>query len=72
MIRYMSEALATIRRPNAIAPDPIHGRWRYWRADIGPTRWLFVVVDWLRIEPMVVTAYGQPKVRLPREAHGTA
>ena len=64
MVRYLEEALMTIRRPDAITPDPIGGRWRYWRADTGPTRWLFVVVDWFGTQPEVVTAYGQPKVRL--------
>jgi hypothetical protein len=64
MVRYLRESLVTVSRPEAITPDPIRGRWRYWRSDAGPTRWLFVVVDWHEAEPEVVTAYGQPKVRL--------
>lgn len=72
MIRHLDEALTTIRRPHAITPDPIRGRWRYWRAGVGPTRWLFVVVDWLDMEPAIVTAYGQPKVQMPKGPHGAA
>lgn len=64
MLRHLEEALATVSRPDAITPDPIRGRWRYWRSGVGPTRWLFVVVDWHEAEPAVVTAFGQPKVRL--------
>lgn len=64
MARHLDEALATVCCPHAITPDPIRGRWRYWRCGAGPTRWLFVVVDWQETEPAVVTAYGQPKIRL--------
>lgn len=54
----------TVSRPDAITPDPKQDRWRYWYRGAGPTAWLFVVVDWRPPDPYVVTAYGQPKVRL--------
>lgn len=64
MARFLEEALTTVRRPDAITPDPIGCRWRYWRSGVGPTRWLFVVVDWAEAVPSVVTTFGQPKIRL--------
>jgi hypothetical protein len=64
MVRHLEETLAAITQADAITPDPIDGRWRYWRSGVGPTRWLFVVVDWHETEPCVITAYGQPRIRL--------
>jgi hypothetical protein len=58
---FLDEVLRTVRRPDVITPDPEHGRWRYWLANAGPSRWLFVVVDWRSAEPYVVTAYGKRK-----------
>jgi hypothetical protein len=65
MARHLRDTLMTVYQPDAITRDPIEGRWRYWRNATGPTKWLFVVVDWDDPEPAVVTAYGQRKVRLP-------
>ncbi len=53
---FLDEILATVSRPDAITPDPRHGRWRYWQASAGPSRWLYVVVEWHAVEPHVVTA----------------
>jgi len=64
VLRLIDEVLDAVTHPDAITPDPRHGRWRYWRAETGPTRWLFVVVDWREAEPEVVTAFGRRKVNL--------
>jgi hypothetical protein len=64
MAEHLDAALATVAAPDAITPDPKAGRWRYWRAEAGPTRWLFVVVQWKVEMPAVITAFGQPRVRL--------
>jgi len=58
VLRLIDEVLDAVTRPDAITPDPRHGRWRYWRAELGPTRWLPVVVDWHESEPKVITAFG--------------
>lgn len=58
---FIEEVLETIREPDVITPDRHRGRWRYWRASIGPSRWLYVVVEWHLSEPEVVTAYGKRK-----------
>jgi hypothetical protein len=60
----IDEVMHAVTRPDAITPDPRRGRWRYWRAEAGPTRWLFVVVDWREAQPEVVTAFGRRKVKL--------
>jgi len=64
MAQHLDETLGAVRGPDAITPDAIKGRWRYWRAGSGPTRWLFVVVDCRLPQAEVVTAFGRRKVRL--------
>jgi hypothetical protein len=64
MAPHLDETLTTVHRPDAITPDPIQLRWRYWRAGSSPSRWLFVVVDWRNALPEVVTAFGKRKVRI--------
>jgi hypothetical protein len=64
MAQHLHEVLVTVRRPNAITPDPRQHRWRYWHGDVGPSRWLFVVVDWSVEPPAIVTAYGQRRIGL--------
>jgi hypothetical protein len=53
----IEELLKTIQCPEAITPDPITGRWRYWRSEIGPTRWVKVIVAWDEGPPWIVTAF---------------
>lgn len=64
MLRLIDEVLDAVTHPDAITPDPRRGRWRYWRAETGPTSWLFVVVDWREAQPEVVTAFGRRKVQM--------
>ena len=58
---WMEETLATVPAPDVITPDPIPGRWRYWAAGRGRSRWLFVVVDWHDQPPRIVTAFSTRK-----------
>lgn len=64
MAEHLDAALAAVATPDAITPDRKAGRWRYWRSESGPTRWLFVVVQWEVDMPEVITAFGQPRIRL--------
>jgi hypothetical protein len=60
----IDEVLEIVARPDVITPDPDHGRWRYWRAGIGPTRWLRVVVAWREGPPEIVTAFPSRRIKL--------
>jgi hypothetical protein len=62
MRHEMAQILEAVVNPGVITPDSkVRGRWCYWRRNVGPSRWLFVVVEWHAPEPHVVTAYGQRK-----------
>lgn len=53
--------LDVVNVPDLFTPDPMLGRWRYWRRDVGPTTWLRVVVAWMEGPPHVVTAFPDRK-----------
>ena len=56
---YPGMIMATVERPDDRDDDPIEGRERFWRQGLGPSRWLFVVVDFTESPARIVTAYGQ-------------
>lgn len=58
---YQDEIILTVRSPAHRSPDPRPGRERYYRIGLGPSRWLFVVVDFNETPARIVTAYGNRK-----------
>lgn len=50
---------ATIAQPDHCENDPRPSRERFWRERVGPSRWLFVVVDFTETPARVVTAFGR-------------
>jgi hypothetical protein len=60
----IDEVLDIVAQPDVIPPDPDDGRWRYWRAEVGPTRWLRVVVAWSEGVPCIVTAFPSGRIKL--------
>jgi len=55
------EIMATVSSPNHRSPDPRPGRERYYRSDLGPSRWLFAVVNFDETPARIVTAYANRK-----------
>jgi hypothetical protein len=64
MESWQTELLKVIPAPDVITPDRMRGRWHYWAAGTGVSRWLFVVVDWRHRPARIVTAF--PKRRDPQ------
>jgi len=58
---YREAIMATISSPDYRRPDPRPGRERYYSRDLGPSRWLFVVVHFNEAPGRVVTAYANRK-----------
>lgn len=61
MAHYCEEILATVCSPDHRRPDPRPGRERYYSRDVGPSRWLFVVVHFNETPARIVTAYANRK-----------
>lgn len=53
--------LATVQAPDHIEPDSETLRERLHRRDVGPSRWLFVVVSFEQTPGRVITALGNRK-----------
>lgn len=59
MAPHAAAILATIAEPDFRESDRRPGRDRFWRERLGPSRWLFVVVDFSENPARVVTAFGR-------------
>jgi len=57
LLPLIDEVLEVVTTPDAITPDPKRGRWRYWRAGVGPTRWVRVIVNWNKTPAEIHTAF---------------
>jgi hypothetical protein len=58
MASHRAAILATVAQPDHRRPDPRPARERYYRRDVGPSRWCLVVVDFTRRPARVITAFG--------------
>lgn len=56
---HQAAILAAVSSPDHREDDPRPGRERFWGEDLGPSRWLFVVVDFSEPPGRVVTAFGR-------------
>jgi len=56
---HQAAILRAVADPDHREDDLRPGRERFWRERIGPSRWLFVVVDFNEIPARGVTAFGR-------------
>lgn len=58
MDAHRGAVMATVARLDDVQSDLRPGRERFYRQGFGPTRWLFVGVDFNKSPARIVTAYG--------------
>ena len=58
MASHRGTVLAAVAAPDYRRADPRPGRERFYRRDVGPSRWCLVVVDFTVAPARVVTAFG--------------
>jgi hypothetical protein len=59
---YQSEILRAVALPDHTAPDPAFvARQRYYARDVGPSRWLMVVVSYEQTPARIVSAFANRK-----------
>ena len=59
---HMPDVLRTVASPDHTAPDPAYGnRTRYYAQDVGPSRWLLVVVSYEQTPARIVSAFANRK-----------
>ena len=64
LLTMIDDVLAVVRKADVIVRDPLAGRWQYWCREIGPTRWLCVVVAWAEGPASIVTAFPSRRISL--------
>jgi hypothetical protein len=56
---FREDILLVVTAPEATRRDRRYpARWRFYRSDLGPSRWLAVVVDFTEDPARIVTAHG--------------
>jgi hypothetical protein len=58
MAPHLDAVLATVAAPDHREPDERPRRERLFKQDVGPSRWLMVVVDFGHVPARIVTALG--------------
>ena len=62
VVEHLSVILGIVAAPDHVAPDPQNpGRTRYYARDVGPSRWLLVVVSYEQVPARIVTAFANRK-----------
>jgi hypothetical protein len=62
---HLDAVLHTISAPDHREPDPREGRERLYKRDVGPSRWLMVVVSFEQEPARIITALGYGHGRSP-------
>jgi hypothetical protein len=59
---YRAEILGTVSAPDHVVPDPdFEERKRYYAQEVGPSRWLLVVVSYEQTPARIVSAFANRK-----------
>jgi hypothetical protein len=61
MIGHLEAVVATVQAPEHLEPDATARRERLYRRDVGPSRWLLVVVSFEQSPGRVITTIGNRK-----------
>jgi hypothetical protein len=62
---HLEQVLGAVAAPDHREPDPRPGRERFFKQDVGPSRWLMVVVSFEATPARVVTALGYGRGQTP-------
>ena len=65
MAPHLDAVLASVRRRTIASPTPFASRERFYKRDVGPSRWLMVVVSFEQEPARIVTALGYGHGRAP-------
>ena len=58
---HRNAVIETVERPDHIEPDDLPGRTRFYRRNVGPSRWLMVVVSYEQEPARIITALANRK-----------
>jgi hypothetical protein len=57
----MDAVIETVERPDHVEPDALPARTRFYRRNVGPSRWLMAVVSYEQQPARIITALANRK-----------
>jgi hypothetical protein len=61
LIDQLDAVMQTVAKPDHVEPDALPARTRFYRRDVGPSRWLMAVVSYEQQPARIVTALANRK-----------
>jgi hypothetical protein len=58
---YRDAVIEAVANPDHIEPDAVPGRIRFYRRNVGPSRWLMAVVSYEQQQSRIITALANRK-----------
>jgi hypothetical protein len=61
LANHLNEVIGAVAKPDHVEPDTVQSRTRFYRRDVGPSRWLLVVVSFEQTPARIITALANRK-----------
>jgi hypothetical protein len=61
LVGHLDAVIGTVAQPDHVEPDLLPGRARFYRRDVGPSRWLLAVVSFEQEPGRIITALANRK-----------
>ena len=61
LVGHLDGVIKTVAKPDHIEPDTLPSRTRFYRRDVGPSRWLLAVVSYEQEPARIITALANRK-----------
>jgi hypothetical protein len=61
LIDHLDAVIQTVSKPDHVEPDALPNRTRFYRRNVGPSRWLMAVVSYEQQPARIITALANRK-----------
>ena len=61
LVDHLDAVTETVAKPEHVEPDALPGRTRFYRRNVGPSRWLMAVVSYEQQPARIITALANRK-----------
>jgi hypothetical protein len=61
LVDWLDAVMETVAKPDHVEPDALPARTRFYRRDVGPSRWLMAVVSYEQQPARIITALANRK-----------
>ena len=61
LVDHLDAVMETVAQPDHVEPDALPARTRFYRRNVGPSRWLMAVVSYAQQPARIITALANRK-----------